>query len=223
MGITKEVCQIIQKKSNLRARYHLLTQCVSNSVPNASIMMIAQNPTTSSNIQKLRAEIIWGIASKSGYGYINVHDAFLNVVNWETILMNDSVHPNAVGSQVWVGEVMKHFNHTTNLQALAQSDSSFNTPVVNLINNGDFANFITDIPTNWEKLNVSTTVSKDLVNFETGTYGVTVKSAAGNQGGIFQYINTSNPNTPISFFKGKWITLLVRLKNLQGKLRQSVE
>ena len=57
-------------------------------------MMIAQNPTTSLTFKNLRAEIIWGgIASKSGYGYINVHDAFLNVVNWETILVNDSSSP----------------------------------------------------------------------------------------------------------------------------------
>ena len=210
-NITTDETKIITK-----ARYYLLPQYILSAVPEASIMMIAQNPATVDDYQKLRAEMIREVAETCGYGYVNVHDAFLAVANWDTELMADTVHPNSTGQQVWLNEVMRHFNYAPNIQPIKQLPSSLLSQITNLLVNGDFSSFDSDVPDNWTKGSTET-LSKDSTNFETGTYGLKIVSGAAASGFIYQRVDTANPNTPISLYRGKWVTLAVRLRKPTGQ------
>jgi hypothetical protein len=204
-------------KWNTRARLYLLGQYVTARVPSASVMMIAQNPETTNDYQKQRAEMVAEIAMKCGFGYVNVHDAFLAQPNWSTTLMADTVHPNALGhSKVWVPEVMKHFKYVSGFRPTLQAPSSLTVPSKNLITNGDFSAFTTATPDNWTATGTPT-LSKDLTNFETGTYGLKMVSVASTQSYIQQDVNTLS-GLNVNFFKGKWVTLAVRLRKPTGQV-----
>lgn len=203
---------------NQRTRYFLLTQQITNFIPNVPIMLIAQNPQVGNTVQKKRVPIIAKVASIGGYGFVNVHDTFLKIPNWESTLMGDSVHPSIEGSKVWLNEVMKQFNYVDGLMPLPQPPSSFSSPVKNLLFNGDFRSFDgTAVPNGWDPIGFTQSLSKDTTNFETKGYGVKMKSGAGSAVGLVQYVNVYNTDFPLDFYKGKYITLAARLRKPTGQ------
>lgn len=75
----------------------------------APVVLIAQNPQTNAAVwyrtHARRAIDTVLLATLKKYGAIDIHSLFSNNPNFATEWMQDTAHPNAIGSQLWADEV----------------------------------------------------------------------------------------------------------------------
>lgn len=85
--------------------YLKLTKRIQKTFTDTNIILIGQNPKdrnlpTFENGVKNVKDIIY-IASREGYGFVNIMQHFFDYGDYTTDLLSDGIHPNAVGSQYW--------------------------------------------------------------------------------------------------------------------------
>jgi hypothetical protein len=188
------------------ARFAALTESIAAACPFTDMIMIAQNPAQTNTNQAFRATVIEELCAVRGYGFIDVHQHFIDAgmpAGWYA----DSVHPNATGSAQWAAVVMAHFNYTSAAAPLPRQPSSLVIPAVNnLVANGSFAGYVSGTPTNWTASNV--TVSKDTTLYDSAQgYSVRLQSASAAAATFSQLVTTQ----VLNLIKGHYITLAVRI------------
>ncbi|WP_159084963.1 SGNH/GDSL hydrolase family protein [Planctomonas deserti] len=95
-----------------RGIYFPMVRAVRDAFPRAGMISIIQNPRKAVDsdyaIAILRQQTIEELAGNLGMGTINILDRFLAVPSRDTTLMNDNVHPNQAGIDLWASVVIGH-------------------------------------------------------------------------------------------------------------------
>lgn len=183
-----------------------LTESITARKPTTDLILIGQNPATANTWQAERIDRYRRLAARRGYGFIDVHAAFI-AAGGAAALTIDGVHPNATGSRLWADTVLRAFHPRTTASPRAQGESTLSslTPE-NLAINGDLADWSGDNPTDWSLALVSST--KDTTGHETGT--AAVKFTTTGVGG------TVRVNLKLDKVKGRQVTVAVRIKVAAG-------
>jgi lysophospholipase L1-like esterase len=196
----------------IRNGYLALTESISRIHPNAGFVLIAQNPTTipgRETWQAIKANALMEVAGIRGYGFIDVHEAFVAYGDWSTDLMVDTVHPNDAGSILWAGLVCDALTEARGSTPTRLEPSPLLISAKNYITNFDFSDWSgTDPAASWGAP-VLATSSKDTTNYETGTQALKLTSAAGS--GSAQ-ITASITGGNARELRGEWITVAVRVR-----------
>jgi hypothetical protein len=193
-----------------RNTFFSLTEELTLLFPTAGIVLIAQNPSLISGRetwQAHKANVIEQVASLRSYGFIDVHQAFVDTNNVAAYI-GDQTHPNALGSKLWADVVTKAI---TNIDVSAPSrlnPSSLLTYGKNYLLNPDFSSWASTDPDSW--VPTLATTSKDTTNFETSSNGCKITSTAtSGTAYIEQAINLTTNG--LLHLRGKTVTLAVRV------------
>lgn len=180
-------------------QYVGLTESLTERLPGADLLCIAQNPETANNYQQQRREVVREIAARKGYGFVDVLQAFLDYGSDLTV---DGIHPGPTGSRLWADTVLAAFTLDKRASPRPQQPSTLTQAGEQLLKNGDFSAFSSTVPDDWTLANATT--SKDTTNYESGS-GYSCKVTATAAGGtISQYI-------PINRARGRWVTVAARI------------
>ena len=176
-------------RASFRANMLLLTEELGQLFPDAGTVLMSQNPTYilgRETWQNIKATELQSIATRHGYGFIDIHQVFQDTGNPADYVKVDNIHPTTVadypepnGSRLWADAVLRAFNYQGAIPSPAQKSSYFSEAARNLIPNGEFALWTDGSPPDGWTL-VGVTVEKDTVNFETGTYGMKITASAAN-------------------------------------------
>jgi GDSL-like Lipase/Acylhydrolase family len=194
-----------------RNLYLSLTEELTQQFPNAGIVLIAQNPSFMNGReiwQAVKANIIESVAGMRSYGFIDIHQAFLDTGRPNDYIL-DGTHPNDEGSKLWANVVTSALTNTNLSSATKLNESTLITFGKNYLSNSDFSLWDSANPNNWTP-NSYVTASKDTTLFETGSYGC--KLSATSTSGTAQLEQGVNlANAGITHLKGKVVTLAVRV------------
>ncbi|MEV4991196.1 GDSL-type esterase/lipase family protein [Pseudarthrobacter sp. LMD1-1-1.1] len=180
-------------------QYVGLTESLTERLPGADLVCVAQNPETANNYQQQRREVVREVASRKGYGFIDVTQAFLD---YGADLTVDGIHPGAVGSQLWADTVHAAFKLSKKASPRPQQPSTLTQAGEQLLKNGDFSTFTGSTPDQWTLTNA--TAAKDTTNYESGAgYSVKITGTAAGAT-LTQYV-------PINRVKGRWVNIAVRM------------
>ncbi|GGF88415.1 SGNH/GDSL hydrolase family protein [Paenibacillus abyssi] len=197
-------------ESTGRNTYLSLTEELTLQFPLAGLVLIAQNPTTLSGRetwQAIKANVIESVASMRSYGFIDVHQAFVDTMNVPAYL-SDGIHPNTAGSKLWASLVTKVLIDSDNARARTGM-SSLLLFGKNYLSNPEFSSWAATDPDSWVP-NASAATSKDTTTFETGAQGCKVTSnATSGTAQIEQTINLATAG--LLHLRGKTVTLAVRV------------
>ena len=197
------------------SRYIMLTESIAVLNPKAEIICVLQNPSPFNTDQEKRADVYREIATRRGYGIIDVGQAFIDTGD-PNGLTDGSVHPDAAGIALWLKTVKKSFVFNVDVPLPTQSPSPLGQSSKNLLLNGDFSVFSAAMPENWKGTNV--TAVRDTSNYESSSVtrldgsevagdskAINFTATGGFQGDITQYI-------PTPIVRGQWVTLAVRMR-----------
>lgn len=208
---------------NLRASFRpnmlVLTEELTQIYPDAGVIVMSQNPTYilgRETWQNIKATELQTLASRRGYGFIDVHQAFLDTGNPADYVQVDNIHPTTSldapepnGSLLWANTVMGALQYNGVTPAPTQPASYFLTQGKSLITNTEFATWtVPTVPDGWTLVNCSAV--KDTVNFETGTDAVKLTALA--TGAAYMQFSASPASLGIKgLVTGKIITVGIRV------------
>lgn len=208
---------------NLRASFRpnmlVLTEELTQTFPDAGVIVMSQNPTYMlgrENWQNIKATELQLLASRRGYGFIDVHQAFQDTGHPADYVQVDNIHPTTSadspapnGSLLWANTVMAALQYNGVVSAPTQPPSYFLTPAKSLISNTEFATWTNpSFPDGWTLSNC--TAVKDTVNFETGTDAVKLTAVA--TGTSYMQFSASPASLGIKgLVTGKIITVGIRV------------
>jgi len=163
-------------------------------IPETPVVQIGQNPTLSDETMAAKIAVLRPLASRKGWGFISVHDAFKQAGVPLSTLMADSVHPNAAGSALWRDTVLAAFRASRAAYgsgSIVSSEllASWSHPL-------EFAE--------WTKTNV--TLSQDTTNFETLGKSAALACTAPGVAYISRTVVTGDD---IIAVRGRWVTFWV--------------
>jgi len=107
-----------------RAQYLALTETLAASAPQAGMVLVLQNPETTSTVMSERNAEYVRVARLRRCGLIDVHGAFLARPDWQTELMRDGRHPNDAGQQMWAQKVEQALTSTSQVGTPGRRRSS---------------------------------------------------------------------------------------------------
>lgn len=152
------------------AQYLSLSESLAWGCPGSDVLLVAQNPATGNTYQQQRREIYREIATRRGYGFVDVCQAFIDTGNPGGLTI-DGIHPTPAGSQLWRDTVLGAFTYQQELPPRPLQSSPLLTAGKNLLLNADLSAKTGGVPDNWA-LTAGATVAIDTVNYETYTVGV---------------------------------------------------
>ena len=177
--------------------------------PDSAIILMSQNPAQTDGKQALRSTAIESFAEQRGFGFIDIHQIWVDAGNpagWYV----DMIHPALAGSTVWAAEVLAHLQYNKSVQPVPRQPSSLATTVEPMLANCDFSDTAgnTAIPRSWA-LAGGATWANDFTHYES-TYntGFSRKLVAG-VANAQQYCQQGIGLPPE--MRGKWITVGVRM------------
>lgn len=192
-----------QTEYSFYARYVAFVESVARTCPGVPIILTAQPPWTDNQFD-LRVRQIQGHAFQQGYGWCNVHQAFLDYgPTWPTDLMADHVHQNAAGSVLWASELKKQFLYDVHTTPKTQAPSSLSSAGENLVKNG-LLDLSGGVPSDWAATNC--TFAVDTTKFES-TLGRSIKVTNGGSGTVAYF----EQDIPINLAAGAWVTIAARV------------
>ncbi len=209
--------------ANLRAGFRsnilALTEELTQIFPDAGLLLMSQNPTYVAGRetwQSIKATELQGIAARHGYGFIDVHQAFMDTGNPKDYVKSDNVHPTTSadapapnGSVLWANTVMASLGYAGAVASPSQRPSYFMEPGRSLIPNTEFATWTApEMPDGWTLVNCL--AEKDTVNFETGSFGLKLTAVA--TGASYAQFSASPASLGIKgLTSGKLITVGMRV------------
>lgn len=118
-----------------------LTESARAAAPRASVIIIGQNPDPNSHDQAVKADEYETVAELKGFGFLDIHQAFIDYGDWVNDLMQSPTdkHPNAAGQALMAAEVMKAFTYRRNQPPRVPLPSSLLEPAEPLNFNPDFS------------------------------------------------------------------------------------
>jgi hypothetical protein len=196
-----------------RNQYLALTEELAAQFPRAGIVFQAQNPRLVSGEetrQAVRAQIIQRIAAQRGYGFIDVHQAFIDYGNFAPLLDVDSIHPITGGSQLWAQTVLASITYDKQAASGPTRLASALTEAAPAVLPADlFDVWNGPVPAGWTLTNATT--AKDATNFETGSFGLQVTAGAGAGAAYAEYAVTPASLGIQSRISGQWVTVAARV------------
>lgn len=173
-------------RGSFRPNVLILTEELTQTFPDAGVILMSQNPSFTpgrETWQNIKATELQLLASRRGYGFIDVHQAFVDAGAFERTKV-DGIHPTTSadapapnGSLLWADTVMAALQYNGVVSAPTQPPSYFLTPAKSLIPNTEFATWTNpSFPDGWTLTNC--TAEKDTTNFETGTDAVKLTAVA---------------------------------------------
>lgn len=206
-------------RSNFKPNMLLLTEELSQIYPDAGVIVMSQNPSYTAGRetwQNIKATELQQLAARHGYGFIDVHQAFVDTGNAQAYTKSDNIHPTTTadapapnGSQLWADTVLRALQYEGAVPSPAQRPSYFVEPAKSLISNTEFADWVDGSPPTGWTLTLAT-AEKDTTNFETGTYGVKITATA--TGTSFMQFSASPESLGIKgLVSGKIITVGIRI------------
>lgn len=175
--------------NSFRNAYLSMIEPVSSQFPAAGVVLIAQNPSFVAgreSWQAQKASILADLAGQRGFGFIDVHQAFMDAVAaaggsaaFRATYMSDATHPNSLAqSTIWAPAVISALKASavTGAGVSGQSVSPVLQGARNLIPNSDFAAWSGSAPDGW--VLTGCTATKDTTLFETGTYSCRLDAPA---------------------------------------------
>lgn len=212
---------------NLRDEITMLSQVLTRACPAAELVLVAEignvAGVASSVHMYLFPRIMRLLAAERGYGFVNAYKA-CNAASPGGVLcaepttgalvINDGVHPNAAGSQVWANEVLRLMTNAHLYAPRSQQPSSLLAPADNLLTNGDWRDFTGSTPAGWT--NTNTTCSKNTTYYEStdNGYALRVQSASASAATLDQTISSA------AFAKAKaagMVTVAARVRVPSGQ------
>lgn len=167
------------------------------------VVIIGQNPTTIDDTMSEKVEVLRALAGRNGYGFIDVHNAFLNAGVSLPSLMADTVHPNAAGSQLWADTVFS-FMLPTNATATGVRHNN-GAVIANYSTVAEFSRWIA----------VNCTVSKNTTYWETVAHSTQLATTV--SGLSYIYTNVVSSDDIISI-RGEYVTVNARIRVPSGSL-----
>ena len=205
-------------RASFRPNMMVLTEELTQLYPDAGMILMSQNPSFTAGRetwQSIKATELQALAARRGYGFIDVHQAFVDagaLVHTKV----DGIHPTTSvdapapnGSQLWADTVMRALQYHGPTPVPTQSTSYFLQASKSLISNTEFATWTNpSYPDGWTLTNV--TAEKDTVNFETGAYGLKLTATA--TGTTFAQLSASPESLGIKgLVSNKLITVGIRM------------
>lgn len=208
---------------NLRASFRpnvlILTEELSQIFPDAGMILMSQNPTYVAGRetwQSIKATELQNLAARHGYGFIDVHQAFMDTGHPQDFVKSDNIHPTTSadapapnGSKLWADTVMNALQYNGAVPSPSQRPSYFTEDSRSLIPNTEFATWTDpNFPDGWTLTNV--TAAKDTTNFETGTSAMKLTATA--TGTCFAQYSATPASLGIKgLVTGKMITVGIRV------------
>jgi hypothetical protein len=188
-----------------------LTEELALQFPLAGIVLIAQNPSTLAGREKwqaIKANTLEQVVSMRGYGFIDVHQAFIDTKN-PSAYIGDGTHPNSNGSILWADVVTKAMTDENTSIPTRLNPSSLLVYSKNYLANPEFSSWAGTNPDNWTP-NAMTVTSKDTTNYESGLHGCKLTTnATSGTAQLEQGINLASAG--LLHLRGKQVTLAVRV------------
>lgn len=185
--------------------------------PGAGMVLMSQNPTFVSGRetwQAKKAQVLQDLAAQRGYGFIDVHQAFVDTGAPASYVKTDLIHPTTSadtsspnGSRLWADVVGACLQYSADAAGLPRQRSSLLDAAKSLVPNVDFATWSGTLPDGFTATNA--TVTKDTTTFETGTYSMKIE--AGASGASYVEMTDSTSFGYKGLLAGRPVTLLARV------------
>lgn len=147
--------------------------------PNAGVVLVGQPPDGRAGREEWQAQKgleFAKIAAWHGWGFLNVHRAWIEYGNWQADLtLGDQVHPTAAGLALWASLVQAAMENAIRVPVTTQptltggGSQVFKNPQL-LAWGGALPDGVTSA--------TNCTLSKELTDFETGTHAMKITSTA---------------------------------------------
>lgn len=184
-------------------------------LPNVPVVLIGENPSTNDNgsnpagtqdgFMDLRLKFLRPFAARQGWGFIDVHSAFLQSSTALDDLLAGDTHPNAAGSALWAATVWEVMEASRSAQ---QSGSSY--PGQLLCSWNTLVQF-----QRWGVSNA--TLAANTTQFETAEHSINITSGAAVG---FIYIAAIGA-ADIKAVQGKYVTFSVWQRVPSGNISSS--
>lgn len=207
-------------RSSFRPNMLCLTEELTQIFPDAGLVVMSQNPTFVAGREKwqnIKATELQSLAARRGYGFIDVHQAFVDTGIANQLVKTDLVHPTTSadapapnGSALWAAVV----DSALHPQGAAppsptQRSSYFMDSARSLIPNTEFATWTApEVPDGWTLTNCL--AEKDTVNFETGSFGLKLTAVAAGAS-MAQFSATPASLGIKGLVSGKFVTVGLRV------------
>lgn len=207
------------QRAGFRPNMLALTEELTQIFPDSGVILMSQNPTLilgRENWQNIKATEIQAIAARRGYGFIDIHQVFVDTGNPADYIKVDNIHPTTSadapepnGSALWAAATMKALQYKGAVPSPSQRSSYFLDQAKSLIPNTGFETWTApEMPDGWTLTNCL--AEKDTVNFETGTFGLKLTAVA--TGASMAQFSASPQSLGIKgLVSGKFITVGIRV------------
>lgn len=207
------------QRAGFRPNMLALTEELTQVFPDSGVILMSQNPTLilgRENWQNIKATEIQAIAARRGYGFIDIHQVFLDTGAPADYIKVDNIHPTTSadapepnGSALWAAATMKALQYKGAVPSPMQRSSYFLDQAKSLIPNTGFETWTApEVPDGWTLTNCL--AEKDMVNFETGTFGLKLTAVA--TGASMIQFSASPASLGIKgLVSGKFVTVGIRV------------
>lgn len=207
------------QRAGFRPNVLCLTEELTQIFPDAGLVLMSQNPSFTAgreNWQNVKATELQAIAARRGYGFIDVHQAFVDTGNPASYTKVDAIHPTTSadapapnGSKLWADTVTAALKYQGGIPSPLQRSSYFVDQARPLIPNTEFATWTApEVPDGWTLVNCL--AEKDTVNFETGAHGLKLTAVA--TGASYAQFSASPQSLGIKgLVSGKFVTVGIRM------------
>lgn len=192
-----------------RSRLVGLVAAVRADMPDAEILIIAQNPHRDQTLNTLRMIEAAKVARLFGAGFADLTTPFLLSPDFESLFESDGVHPNAAGIELMSSTMTHQF--ATGGQVRPAGDAGLGRAAPTILPAGLFLDWTGSgmPPGTWIE---NATAVKNTADWETGGFSVQCNAAAAGA-----YITlaggTGKP------FRNRWVTVAARVKTLGASAR----
>ncbi len=179
-------------------------------LPNVPVVMIGQNPSTNNNgtnpagtddgFMRRRLDLLRPLAQRHLWGFINVHDAFLQAGVALATLLLDNTHPNPTGSQLWADTVWGVMRASRG----AQGTGGAKSPVLLKA----WRNF--DAFDTWSKGNITLTEQTTAGRFQTA--GESATATITDNTGLGYIYTVALGAADIALVRGRYVTFAVWMR-----------
>lgn len=195
-----------------------LTEEIAIQHPKAGILLESQNPTFTpgrETWQAQKAQVLQAICAQRGYGFIDVHQAFIDTGNPAAYVKSDLIHPTTSadapapnGSRLWADVVGQALVYSRDAASLPRQRSSLLDAAASLVPNVNFTDWSGTNPDGWTATNA--TLTKDTTTFETGTYSMRI-TAGGSTGAAMAELTSLTSWGNKALLAGRPVTLAARV------------
>lgn len=181
--------------------------------PHAGVVLIGQPPSGVAGREEWQAQrnALYGQAAAwRGWGFIDVHRAWLEYGDWEADLTNvDGTHPTTTGSALWASLVEAALENAARIPVTTQPAQV--RPARQVFKNPQLSAWNSTLPDGVSSV-TNCTVAKELTDYETGSQAMTITSDATSAGAYVEITGTATEWGIKGRLADRAYTMAVRIK-----------